>query len=67
LNAQIERFMRSIKEIIQPDAGVGTCTGIVECRERLGGLLRYYRRFDLLSNSVGRHTHARECQVLGGR
>ena len=30
--------------IIEPDDEVGTVTGEVECRERLGGMLRYYHR-----------------------
>ena len=42
-----ERNHQGLKNrIIQPDAdvGVGASTGTVECRERLGGLLRYYYR-----------------------
>jgi putative transposase len=31
-------------EIIQPDPGVGSTTGVVARRERLGGLLSYYHR-----------------------
>ena len=30
--------------IIQPDDEVGKGTGEIECRERIGGLLRYYHR-----------------------
>ena len=30
--------------LIDPDGEVGNTTGIIECRERLGGLLRYYHR-----------------------
>ena len=30
--------------IIEPGAEVGTATGEIDCRERLGGLLRYYHR-----------------------
>ena len=30
--------------LIDPEPGVGTLEGPIECRERLGGLLRYYRR-----------------------
>jgi putative transposase len=81
LNAQIERFVRSIKEeclerivifgeeslrnavtaflahyhtgrnhqglenrIIQPGAEVGKSQGTIDCRSRLGGILRYYHR-----------------------
>ena len=81
LNAQLERFHRSLKEecldrmiffgdamlrnavlqfldhyhrernhqgldnrILMPGAEVGQMTGTLECRERLGGLLRYYYR-----------------------
>jgi hypothetical protein len=31
-------------EIIDPGEEVGGSTGDVECRERLGGMLRYYHR-----------------------
>jgi hypothetical protein len=31
-------------EIIEPDPGVGSTTGVVRRRERLGGLLSYYYR-----------------------
>jgi len=31
-------------EIIEPGDEVGQCDGDVECRERLGGMLRYYHR-----------------------
>ena len=31
-------------QLIQPDGEVGTGTGEIECRQRLGGLLRYYHR-----------------------
>ena len=31
-------------EIIRPDERVGQKTGDVACRERLGGILRYYYR-----------------------
>jgi putative transposase len=81
LNAQIERFVRSIKEeclerlvlfgeeslrnaaaaflsyyhternhqgldnvIIQPGAEAGKSQGEIDCRKRLGGILRYYYR-----------------------
>jgi putative transposase len=30
--------------LIDPDAGVGHADGQVQCRERLGGLLKYYYR-----------------------
>ena len=30
--------------LIQPEDGVGECRGDIECRERLGGMLRYYYR-----------------------
>lgn len=30
--------------LIQPDPDGLRCIGPIECRERLGGLLRYYRR-----------------------
>ena len=30
--------------LIDPGGDVGNATGIIECRERLGGLLRYYHR-----------------------
>ncbi len=30
--------------LIDPHCDVGNTTGIIECRERLGGLLRYYHR-----------------------
>ena len=29
---------------IEPVDGVGGCRGDIECRERLGGMLRYYYR-----------------------
>ena len=31
-------------KIIKPEAEVGSIAGKVECRERLGGLLKYYHR-----------------------
>ncbi len=31
-------------EIIQPSREVGAVTGTIGCRERLGGLLKYYYR-----------------------
>ena len=31
-------------KIIEPDEAVGQEHGEIECRERLGGLLRYYHR-----------------------
>ncbi len=31
-------------KLIEPDEGVGDIAGKIECRERLGGLLRYYHR-----------------------
>ena len=31
-------------ELIEPDEEVGSVTGKIECRERLGGLLKYYHR-----------------------
>ena len=30
--------------LIEPEDGVGECRGDIECRERLGGMLRYYFR-----------------------
>jgi hypothetical protein len=30
--------------LIEPEDGVGECRGDSECRERLGGMLRYYYR-----------------------
>ena len=30
--------------IIQPDGRVGSCEGRIRCRERLGGLIKYYHR-----------------------
>ena len=30
--------------IIEPGEEVGQCEGVIQCRERLGGLLRYYYR-----------------------
>ena len=30
--------------LIDPGGDVGNMTGSIECRERLGGLLRYYHR-----------------------
>ena len=29
-------------ELIEPDAEVGSVAGQIECRERLGGMLKYY-------------------------
>ena len=31
--------------IIEPGEEVGRCEGTIECRERLGGMLRYYYRY----------------------
>ena len=31
-------------KIIDPEPGVGQIAGIIECRQRLGGMLRYYHR-----------------------
>ena len=31
-------------KIIEPDSEVGQATGEIACRERLGGMLRYYYR-----------------------
>ncbi|MEO2017317.1 MAG: integrase core domain-containing protein [Fuerstiella sp.] len=31
-------------ELIEPDEQVGCTTGRIECRERLGGMLKYYHR-----------------------
>ncbi len=47
LNAHLERYMRSLKSecldrIIDPGDEVGRDAGDVRCRERLGGMLRYY-------------------------
>ena len=30
--------------LIEPEDGVADRNGSIECRERLGGMLRYYRR-----------------------
>jgi len=30
--------------LIEPDDDVGSTVGNIECRERLGGMLKYYRR-----------------------
>ena len=30
--------------LIDPEAGVGQVVGQIECRERLGGMLKYYYR-----------------------
>ena len=30
--------------LLEPDGEVGQTTGEIECRERLGGVLRYYYR-----------------------
>ena len=35
---------REQKKIIESGAEVGQTRGEIECRERLGGLLRYYHR-----------------------
>ncbi len=32
-------------ELIEPSDNVGAITGTIECRERLGGMLKYYRRY----------------------
>ena len=42
-----ERFMNNPgqglgNEVIEPGDEVGTVTGKIECRERLGGMIRYY-------------------------
>ena len=40
-----ERNHQSLgNKIIEPDDGVGQTTGEIMCRERLGGMLRYYHR-----------------------
>ena len=40
-----ERNHQGLKnQLIEPDAEVGQTTGVIDCRERLGGLLRYYHR-----------------------
>ncbi len=40
-----ERNHQSLdNKIIDPDDGVGPATGEIICRERLGGMLRYYHR-----------------------
>ena len=40
-----ERNHQSLdNKIIEPDDGVGQTTGEIICRERLGGMLRYYHR-----------------------
>ncbi|KKK80312.1 hypothetical protein LCGC14_2824740 [marine sediment metagenome] len=40
-----ERNHQSLdNKIIEPDDGVGQTTGEINCRERLGGILRYYHR-----------------------
>jgi len=49
LNAHLERFMKRNHQeldntIIDPGGEVGQVAGKVECRERLGGVLRYYYR-----------------------
>jgi putative transposase len=50
LNAYLEYFHRERNHqgldnrLIDADAEVGQTTGDVECREQLGGLLRYYHR-----------------------
>ncbi len=54
LRRAIETFIRHYHEernhqglanrIIEPGAEVGQNTGEIECRERLGGILRYYYR-----------------------
>ena len=31
-------------ELIEPDEEVGSVAGKIECRERLGGMLKYYHR-----------------------
>ena len=31
-------------DLIDPGGDIGKTTGVIECRERLGGLLRYYHR-----------------------
>ena len=31
-------------ELIDPDDNVGAVAGKIECRERLGGMLKYYHR-----------------------
>jgi hypothetical protein len=40
-----ERNHQGIRnKIIEPDDGVGSNAGVMRCRERLGGMLRYYHR-----------------------
>jgi len=31
-------------ELIEPDQNAGSVAGRIDCRERLGGMLRYYHR-----------------------
>jgi putative transposase len=31
-------------QLIDPEKGVGAVAGKIECRERLGGMLKYYHR-----------------------
>jgi transposase InsO family protein len=41
----VERNHRGLgNKLIEPENGVGECRGDIECRERLGGVLRYYHR-----------------------
>ena len=41
----VERNHQGLEnELIDPGDGVGVIAGTIECRERLGGLLRYYHR-----------------------
>jgi putative transposase len=40
-----------INHPIDPEKKVGTVAGKIECRERLGGMLKYYHRRAALSNS----------------
>jgi transposase InsO family protein len=40
-----ERNHQGLKNlIIEPETGVGSSSGAIECRERLGGMLTYYHR-----------------------
>jgi hypothetical protein len=39
-----EHRPRADNRLIAPEAMVGHCDGEVQCRERLGGLLKYYYR-----------------------
>ncbi len=49
-NSSVERYHTERNhqglgnELIHPDDGVGAVAGKIECRERLGGMLKYYHR-----------------------